>query len=151
MNTPSEGFEAVSCPKCESPLVQGNAPFYLHGEYIGSFQSLICEICHYSALTESGYRNATRIAEQLALIGPASELPNERSETWYETEQPITNQFAIEKASLDIRNLIIVKSEEKAKGTSFTIEAQILQKEYNIQYNSQSRAKYEIPPVSAEN
>jgi hypothetical protein len=73
MDTTSEGFEAVSCPECGSPLVQGNAPFYLHGEYVGTFESLICKNSHFSALTESGYKDATRIAEQLGLIGPASE------------------------------------------------------------------------------
>ena len=75
MEITSEGLEMASCQECGSRLVLKNAPFYLHGEYIGDFESLVCEksSSHFSALTESGYIKATRIAEQRGLIGPTSE------------------------------------------------------------------------------
>ena len=75
MGANSEGFGGLNCPKCGSILVEGNAPFYLHGQYVGIFKSLICkENSHFYALTESGYRDATRVAQQLGLIGPAEEV-----------------------------------------------------------------------------
>lgn len=69
MGIASEGSELIRCPICTSPLVQGKAPFYIRGEYVGDFESIICKNSHFSALTESGYIEATRIAEQHGLIG----------------------------------------------------------------------------------
>ncbi len=65
----------IGCPKCASPLKRGNAPFYLHGEYVGVFESIICEICNYSALTEKGYEMAMLEAKKLGLIGLVEDTP----------------------------------------------------------------------------
>jgi len=73
MKTTSEGHKQISCPKCGSPLVQGKAPFYIRGQYLGDFDSIICTTnSDFSALTESGYIEATKMAQKLGLIGPAS-------------------------------------------------------------------------------
>jgi len=57
----------IGCPKCLSALKKAKAPFKIHGEFVGNFESYVCPICNYSALTENGYDEASLQAKQLAL------------------------------------------------------------------------------------
>ncbi len=63
----------IGCPKCNTALETKKAPFYLHDEYVGHFESLVCPICHYSVLTDQGYDEAINVASQFGMIGPAYE------------------------------------------------------------------------------
>lgn len=60
----------IGCPRCKTPLRVGRAPFYLHREHVGNFESLVCPMCNYSALTSSGYQEAIVKAKMQSLIGP---------------------------------------------------------------------------------
>ena len=79
----------IGCPRCESPLRVGQAPFYLHGEYVGNCESLVCPICNYSALTSSGYLEATAKAKMQGLIGPEEifEVPEIGEEDYWIAQQ----------------------------------------------------------------
>ncbi len=78
LNKDSEG--ALECPRCQSPMVERRAPFYLHGEYVGAFESVVCDMCHYSLLTSSGYDKAMTEASKFGLVGPQEEIINETVE-----------------------------------------------------------------------
>jgi hypothetical protein len=69
----SLGF--LSCPRCGTRLDKTKAPFILHDSYVGSFESYVCPICHYSALTAEGYENAISEASRFGLIGPQEPKP----------------------------------------------------------------------------
>src|SRR5579875_478909 len=76
----------LNCPRCGTSLVKGLAPFILHGEYVGRFESIECKICNYSALTANGYDRAMSAAKSLALVGTAEgeeELGFRTSEPMY--------------------------------------------------------------------
>lgn len=64
----------IGCPRCETPLQTGKAPFYLHGEHVGNFDSLVCPICNYSMLTSFGYNEATKAANIQGLVGPKEKI-----------------------------------------------------------------------------
>lgn len=68
----------VGCPRCETVLQRGNAPFYIEGEYVGTFESLICLVCNFSALTQNGYEKAVLKAREFGLVGEAevSDIPD---------------------------------------------------------------------------
>ena len=57
----------IGCPGCFVPLQKKNAPFKTYGEHVGNFESYVCPICNYSALTESGYDEAMIQAKRLAI------------------------------------------------------------------------------------
>ena len=57
----------IGCPKCFISLQKKNAPFKMYGEHVGNFESYVCPICNYSALTENGYDEAMIQARQLAI------------------------------------------------------------------------------------
>lgn len=80
MDTVSKATHTPSCPKCGSILILENTPFYVRGEYLGNFESVICKNSHFSALTESGFKDASIIAEQRGLIGPAEEVYDDEDE-----------------------------------------------------------------------
>jgi hypothetical protein len=80
MDIISEAAHTLTCPKCGSTLVLGIAPFYVRGEYLGNFESVICKNSHFSALTESGLRDASTIAERRGLIGPVEEVYDDEDE-----------------------------------------------------------------------
>ena len=65
----------IGCPRCETALSKDQAPFYLHGEYVGNFESYVCSMCHYSALTEDGYESARIQAKRLYLIEKKPDVP----------------------------------------------------------------------------
>ena len=81
MDSTSEALNPPSCPKCGSPLVQENAPFYVRGQYLGDFESVVCKTnSDYTALTELGFIDASIMAEERHLIGPAEEVDDEDKE-----------------------------------------------------------------------
>ena len=84
----------IGCPRCESPLRICQAPFYLHGEYVGNCESLVCPICNYSALTTSGYQDAITKAKMQGLIGPEEifDVP-ELGEISYKIEKQISSKM----------------------------------------------------------
>ncbi len=84
----------IGCPRCRTVLNEGNAPFFLQGEYVGVFESIVCPICHFSALTEKGYGNAVVKAKKLGIMSVDTEFPdieetefviNQQSEGFNET------------------------------------------------------------------
>lgn len=75
-----DSADILECPRCQSPMVEREAPFYLHGEYVGSFESLVCDMCHYSLLTSYGYDEAMIEASKFGLVGPQEEIIKETVE-----------------------------------------------------------------------
>jgi len=65
----------IGCPICQTPLVEGIAPYYLKGIKVGEFDSLVCEMCRYSVLTEKGYVESGKRAEEMGLIGAPEVVP----------------------------------------------------------------------------
>lgn len=63
----------ILCPRCGTRLNKDKAPFKMHGEYLGKFESLVCPICNYSVLTGEGYDQAIAEAAKFGLVGPAQE------------------------------------------------------------------------------
>ena len=68
-NTSDSG--ALTCSRCDTVLETKKAPFHLHDEYVGHFESLVCPICNYHVLTENGYDKAITEAMKFGLVGPA--------------------------------------------------------------------------------
>lgn len=64
----------IGCPRCLTSLQKKNAPFKMYGEYVGNFESYVCPMCNYSALTESGYDKAVIQARQLAISQDIPEI-----------------------------------------------------------------------------
>lgn len=64
----------IGCPKCFISLKKTMAPFKMYGEYVGNFESYVCPMCNYSALTESGYDKAIIQAKQLAISQDIPEM-----------------------------------------------------------------------------
>ena len=58
----------LGCPRCETALSRGAAPFYLHGKYVGEFESHVCSTCDYFAFTEDGYEDARIRAKEMSLV-----------------------------------------------------------------------------------
>lgn len=56
----------LGCPVCETVLGKDKAHFYINQVFVGNFESWVCPICNYSALTEDGYEQAVIKAQQLA-------------------------------------------------------------------------------------
>ncbi|MDP9342740.1 MAG: hypothetical protein M3Q23_11755 [Actinomycetota bacterium] len=87
----TDSIGEVKCPRCMSHMVEKRAPFYLHGEYVGLFESLVCDICYYSLLTAAGYDKAMTEAREFGLVGPEEEIISETIEmldTSYILESP---------------------------------------------------------------
>ena len=59
----------IGCGRCGTALAVGGAPFYIRKEYVGVFESYVCPICNYSALTEDGYEAGIRQAKRMGLCG----------------------------------------------------------------------------------
>jgi hypothetical protein len=80
-DTPDNG--GLDCPRCGTTLglAKGKAPFYLNGEYIGTFEAMICDICHYSLFTPTSYDHAMAEASRYGLIGPPEEIIKETVES----------------------------------------------------------------------
>jgi len=91
----------IGCPRCGTVLTEGNAPFFLQGEYVGVFESIVCSICHYSALTENGYGDAVVKAKKLGIMGVNTDLPDIE-----ETE------FILNQQSEGVNETLLQKQEE---------------------------------------
>ncbi|MGC1928250.1 MAG: hypothetical protein WA667_04700 [Candidatus Nitrosopolaris sp.] len=79
----------LDCPRCGTSLVNDKAPFYLNGEYIGKFEAIVCDMCHYSLFTPSGYDQAMLEARRYGLVGPPEEIIEETLES---SEQEVVFQ-----------------------------------------------------------
>ncbi len=93
----------IGCPRCFISLQKKSAPFKMYGEHVGNFESYVCPMCNYSALTESGYDKAMIQAKQLAInqdIPETEQIPfkinyfkrasnNQTREQIHENEQEI--------------------------------------------------------------
>ena len=65
-----DDYGVLHCPRCNSALETSKAPFSVGSEYVGSFESYVCPICNFSALTKAGYEMASREAYRIGLVGP---------------------------------------------------------------------------------
>ena len=65
----------IGCGRCGTALAVGGAPFYIRKEYVGVFESYVCPICNYSALTEDGYEAGIRQAKRMGLCGQVPKTP----------------------------------------------------------------------------
>ena len=65
----------IGCGVCGTALAVGGAPFYIRKERVGVFESYVCPICNYSALTEDGYKAAMRQAKRMGLCGRVPKIP----------------------------------------------------------------------------
>lgn len=64
------------CPICKTPLVFGKSPYFIRDIKVpGEFESLLCNICNYSVLTENGYEKSGKKAEKIGLIGSPEIIP----------------------------------------------------------------------------
>lgn len=143
----SESTDELGCPKCDSPLVQREAPFYLHGEFVGVFESLVCEMCHFSALTSQGYQKAIVEAEKFGLVGPAEEI-SVKGKVIGESVTPIDDQFVVPNVAMSTSTIqALARSGEDIKAESRTTNAQIIRPGYYIKYRRLSHAKYEMPRI----
>src|SRR5919112_1135981 len=113
----------TECPRCQSPMVEGRAPFYLHDEYVGIFESLVCDMCHYSLLTSAGYDKAMIEARRFGLVGPEEDVINE-------TVEMVDTSYAMEDLVIPTNNLYqhqeFRKSDEDLKSESITSVGRIL-------------------------
>lgn len=51
------------CPDCSTPLDDGLVPYSLNGNFLGSFEGLICKMCGYGLLSEQGYEDSGKMAK----------------------------------------------------------------------------------------
>lgn len=65
----------IGCGICGTALTKGSAPFYIRKEYVGIFESYVCPICNYSALTEDGYKAGIKQAKRMGLCGRVPTIP----------------------------------------------------------------------------
>jgi len=85
----SLGNGKFGCPVCKTPLVTGKSPYFIKGVKVtGEFESLLCNICNYSVLTEIGYEESGKKAEEIGLLGTPEIIP-EFEEATLETPQNI--------------------------------------------------------------
>lgn len=138
--------EELSCPRCQSPLVQKKAPFYLHGEHVGNFESLVCDMCRFSALTSKGYQDATVEAERFGLIGPAEDISS-KVKVVMESFAQIDNVFSVQGLQLnkDLVDQVLGKTGETSSAKAITADTKMIVPEYFAKYRKVSRTKYEIP------
>ena len=80
----------LRCPVCRTRLVEGKSPYYLHGTKVGEFDSLLCEICHYSLLTEKGYEESGIKAKEMGLLNDGKETPDLEERTIAKVQNTFT-------------------------------------------------------------
>jgi hypothetical protein len=100
----------LDCPRCGTTFVKGKAPFYLRGEYVGTFEALVCDICHYSLFTPSGYDHAMIEARKYGLVGPPEDIVGETLEA---SEQEFVFQETVVSSNIENTTQIITKPESK--------------------------------------
>jgi len=54
----------LACPDCSTPLDSGLVPYYLDGNFLGSFDGLICKMCDFGLLSETGYSDSGKMAKE---------------------------------------------------------------------------------------
>lgn len=115
--------EGLDCPRCGTTLVMGKAPFYLKGEYVGTFEAMVCDICHYSLFTSSGYDHAMAEASKYALIGPPEEIIRESMEQ--SQQEVIFQEIVISSNAQNTKQIIIKPDSEKVEANSLSNEVEI--------------------------
>lgn len=117
----SEG--GLDCPRCGTTLVTGKAPFYLNGEYIGVFEAMVCNICHYSLFTPTGYDHAMAEASSYGLIGRPEEIIRESVEP---TEQEVVFQeIVISSNARNTKQIITELDSKEVQANSLSNEVEI--------------------------
>jgi hypothetical protein len=120
----------------------------LRGEYVGKFDSLVCPICHYSALTSLGYAAAITKAEQMGLIGPP-----ELEATLETVDQTLTIPVISLQSNFGKRRSFATTSEKEhvqvldtleSEGTMSTLEPMIVKRLKNF-----STIEYSTAPVKS--
>lgn len=89
----SGGF---GCPDCSTPLGDGLVPYYLNGNFLGSFDGQICPMCGFGLLSEKGYEDSGKAAKQRGQITKSldMDLNGELSWTEYVNIQRTSNELA---------------------------------------------------------
>ena len=79
----------IGCPICQTPLIEGSSPYFIKGMKVGEFDSIFCVMCRYSVLTEKGYVESGKKAEEMGLIGVPEVFPVIKEELTLETPQNV--------------------------------------------------------------
>lgn len=83
------GSGKFGCPICKTPLVTGKSPYFIRDVRVtGEFESLRCNICNYSVLTEIGYEESGKKAQEMGLLESPEIIP-EIGEATLETPQNV--------------------------------------------------------------
>lgn len=61
----------LGCPRCKTPLVEGEAPCYYEGHVIGMFDGIVCDMCDYGLLTQKGFEESSRFIDMLESVLPS--------------------------------------------------------------------------------
>ena len=113
----------LDCPRCGTTLVRGKAPFYLKGEYVGTFEAMVCDICHYSLFTPLGYDLAMSEASKYGLIGQPEEIIREIVEP---SEQEVVFQEIMLSSNAENRKQITTKLDgKKVEASSLSNEVEV--------------------------
>lgn len=144
---PSRGdMGELICPRCQSPLTRRTAPFFIRNQYVGKFDSIVCGICPYSALTSTGYKAAMLEAEKLGLVGAREELfaiPTRMYDILQETEEQFAIGKIVEQESFSNKG-IIVKSDEEIKDGALTTSGEIISTPYLKKYARRTYSMYDV-------
>ena len=66
----------LGCPRCKTPLVDGEAPCYYKGRNMGLFDGLVCKTCDYGLLNQKGFEDSNKAIEahdsDVTAVNPAS-------------------------------------------------------------------------------
>jgi hypothetical protein len=115
----------LDCPRCGTTMVMGKAPFYLNGEYIGTFEAMICDICNYSLFTPAGYDHAMEEASRYGLIGSPEEIIRESLEP--SEQEVVFPEMVMSSTAKNTKQTITeLREEVKANSLSNEVEVQIL-------------------------
>ena len=53
----------LGCPRCKTPLVDGETPCYYKGRSMGLFDGLVCKTCDYGLLSQKGFDDSGKVIE----------------------------------------------------------------------------------------
>ena len=131
----------IGCGRCGTALIKGSAPFYIRKEYVGVFESYVCPICNYSALTEGGYEAAIKQAKRMDLgEQQAPEIPKPSLDSG--GRAPSENmRIRLERQDAELRPLL----EAEAADTSCLVGA--TQRDAELYPPLPTYAKYQKPQM----
>lgn len=89
----SGGF---GCPDCSTLLDDGLVPYYLDGNFLGSFDGQICPMCNFGLLSEKGYEDSGKAAYQRGQIIKSLDIDLDGNLDWteYVDTQITSNELA---------------------------------------------------------